>query len=136
MVLRLFILNRSGGLIHSYGAKDLATNAQLVLGATFHSLYLLAAEVSPAPGSAGLSHMVADDFNLWCFAAPSGVKFVLVVGGTGAGGGRWAAPDAVRSLLGALYKTYADYVAKDAFYEREMPIRSPKFDAEVSRLLE
>ena len=49
--LHLFIVNRSGGLIHhralSPKAPHIGTNEWLRIGSTFHSLHAIAAEVSP-----------------------------------------------------------------------------------------
>ena len=50
--LHLFIVNKSGGLIHhrplSDKAPNVGINEWLRIGSTFHSLYALAAEASPA----------------------------------------------------------------------------------------
>lgn len=49
--LHLFIVNRSGGLIHhrslSSKAPQIGTNEWLRIGSTFHSLHAIAAEASP-----------------------------------------------------------------------------------------
>lgn len=49
--LHLFIVNKSGGLIHHRPLSDQApkvgTNEWLRIGSTFHSLYAIAAEASP-----------------------------------------------------------------------------------------
>jgi hypothetical protein len=49
--LHLFIVNKSGGLIHhrplSKKAPALGTNEWLRIGSTFHSLHAIAAEASP-----------------------------------------------------------------------------------------
>ena len=49
--LHLFIVNKSGGLIHhrplSSKAPKIGTNEWLRIGSTFHSLHAIAAEASP-----------------------------------------------------------------------------------------
>jgi trafficking protein particle complex subunit 4 len=49
--LHLFIVNKSGGLVHhrllSPLAPKLSTNDWLRIGSTFHSLHAIAAEASP-----------------------------------------------------------------------------------------
>jgi hypothetical protein len=49
--LNLFIVNKSGGLIHhrplSSKAPTISTNEWLRIGSTFHSLHAIAAEASP-----------------------------------------------------------------------------------------
>jgi hypothetical protein len=49
--LHLFIVNKSGGLIHhrplSPKAPKIGTNEWLRIGSTFHSLHAIAAEASP-----------------------------------------------------------------------------------------
>lgn len=51
MFLHLFIVNKSGGLIHhrplSVRAPKISTNEWLRIGSTFHSLHAIAAEASP-----------------------------------------------------------------------------------------
>jgi hypothetical protein len=49
--LHLFIVNKSGGLIHhrtlNPKAPQISTNEWLRIGSTFHSLHAIAAEASP-----------------------------------------------------------------------------------------
>jgi hypothetical protein len=51
VLLNLFIVNKSGGLIHhrplSSQAPTIGTNEWLRIGSTFHSLHAIAAEASP-----------------------------------------------------------------------------------------
>jgi len=55
--LHLFIVNKSGGLIHHRPlgpkAPQIGTNEWLRIGSTFHSLHAIAAEASPVrlPGN-------------------------------------------------------------------------------------
>lgn len=53
--LHLFIVNKSGGLIHhrplSEKAPKIGTNEWLRIGSTFHSLHAIAAEASPVKGT-------------------------------------------------------------------------------------
>ena len=60
--LHLFIINKSGGLIHNTRLSDrapvISTNEFLRIGSTFHSLHAIASEASPVvrppPPSAAL----------------------------------------------------------------------------------
>ena len=61
--LHLFIVNRSGGLIHHRPlgpkAPQIGTNEWLRIGSTFHSLHAIAAEASPVrlPGNQNSSKL-------------------------------------------------------------------------------
>lgn len=88
--LHLFIVNKSGGLIHhrplSSKAPRIATNEWLRIGSTFHSLHAIAAEASPLrmPGNKnaygaddGIEEIQAAGLMLKCFQTRTGVKFVV-----------------------------------------------------------
>lgn len=86
-----------------------------------HSLHAIAAQLSPRPGCTGIDHVAADTFDLHCFQALTGTKFLAVVapGTTGVPG----------FLSGTVYSLYCDFVLKNPFYEAEMPVRCDAFDA-------
>jgi hypothetical protein len=88
--LHLFIVNKSGGLIHhrplSPKAPRIGTNEWLRIGSTFHSLHAIAAEASPLrmPGNKnaygaddGIEEIQANGLILKCFQTRTGVKFVV-----------------------------------------------------------
>ena len=88
--LHLFIVNKSGGLIHhrplSDKAPNVGINEWLRIGSTFHSLYALAAEASPlrlpdnqnAYGADdGMEQIVGAGMVLRCFQTRTGIKFVI-----------------------------------------------------------
>ena len=106
MLLQLFIINRSGGLIYnqnlSSGAPNIPTNDWLRLGSTFHSLHAIITQVAPTKSN-GIDRLDADSFTLRCFQSLSGVKFVVT-----------AAPGTpeLEGFLKSVYELYADYVLK------------------------
>lgn len=88
--LHLFIVNRSGGLIHhralSIKAPQVSTNEWLRIGSTFHSLHAIAAEASPMKlphnknsqgADDGIEEIEADGLVLKSFQTRTGVKFVI-----------------------------------------------------------
>jgi trafficking protein particle complex subunit 4 len=92
VLLHLFIVNKSGGLIYSRSlsqkAPKIGTNEWLRIGSTFHSLHAIAAEASPlrlpgnrnpAAGGAddGIEEIQAEGMVLRCLQTRTGVKFVL-----------------------------------------------------------
>jgi trafficking protein particle complex subunit 4 len=71
---------------------------------------------------------VAAGMELQCFQTWTGIKFVLTAEpGTH--------PD-MSAVLQEIYILYADCVAKDPFYELEMPIRSELFTQAVDALID
>lgn len=106
MLLELFIINRSGGLIYnrdlSSSAPDISINDWLRLGSTFHSLHAIIGQVAPIKSS-GIDRLDTDSFTLRCFQSLSGVKFVVT-----------ADPGTAEldSFLRTTYELYADYVLK------------------------
>ena len=106
MLLQLFIINRSGGLIYnrnvSNSAPALSTNDWLRMGSTFHSLHAIVGQVAPIK-SDGINKLDTDTFTLLCLQTLSGVKFVV----TAAPG----TPD-LEAFLKTLYELYSDYVLK------------------------
>jgi len=88
--LSLFIVNKSGGLIHHRplgpNAPQIGTNEWLRIGSTFHSLHAIAAEASPLrlPGNKnpygaddGIEEIHAGGLELRCFQTRTDVKFVI-----------------------------------------------------------
>jgi hypothetical protein len=88
--LHLFIVNRSGGLIHhralSTKAPEIGTNEWLRIGSTFHSLHAIAAEASPlrlpqnknsAGADDGIEEIQAEGMILKSLQTRTGVKFVI-----------------------------------------------------------
>jgi Sybindin-like family len=88
--LHLFIVNKSGGLIHHRALSDKApqigTNDWLRIGSTFHSLHAIATEASPIrlPGNKnstgaddGIEEIQAMGMILRSFQTRTGLKFVL-----------------------------------------------------------
>ncbi|EEC49867.1 predicted protein [Phaeodactylum tricornutum CCAP 1055/1] len=135
--LHLFVVNRSGGLIHhrhlSNKAPKIGTNEWLRIGSTFHSLHAIAAEASPVrlPGGKnsndGIEEMVTGGMVLRSFQTRTGIKFVLTA--------EPQTPD-LGQVLKEIYVLYTECVLKDPFYELEMPIRSELFVHAVDALVE
>jgi hypothetical protein len=89
--LHLFIVNKSGGLIHHRALNDKApkigTNEWLRIGSTFHSLHAIAAEASPirspynknalTGADDGIEEIQALGMVLRCLQTRTGVKFVI-----------------------------------------------------------
>jgi trafficking protein particle complex subunit 4 len=163
--LHLFIVNKSGGLIHhrplSPKAPKIGTNEWLRIGSTFHSLHAIAAEASPvrlpsgknaAGADDGIEEIVAGNLILRCLQTRTGIKFVVTADRTGpassstqsrGGGGGSASANSTKAtsdildgVLKEIYCLYADCVLKDPFYELEMPIRSELFVQSVDALID
>lgn len=89
--LHLFIVNKSGGLIHhralSAKAPQIGTNEWLRIGSTFHSLHAIANEASPMKlpqnkntttgADDGIEEIQADGLILRCLQTRTGIKFVV-----------------------------------------------------------
>lgn len=138
--LHLFIVNKSGGLIHHRPlgpkAPRIGTNEWLRIGSTFHSLHAIAAEASPLklPGNKnaigaddGIEQLQAGGMVLRCFQTRTGVKFVITA--------EPGTPD-LDEVLKEIYVLYTDCALKDPFYELEMPIRCELFIQAVDNLIE
>ncbi|CAJ1901659.1 unnamed protein product [Cylindrotheca closterium] len=137
--LHLFIVNKSGGLIHhralSPKAPQIGTNEWLRIGSTFHSLYAIANEASPMKLSQnknvsgaddGIEEIQADGLVLRCLQTRTGIKFVVT-----------AEPGTsdIDQVLREIYILYTDCALKDPFYELEMPIRCELFTTSVDALI-
>jgi hypothetical protein len=88
--LHLFIVNKSGGLIHhralSPKAPQIGTNEWLRIGSTFHSLHAIASEASPlrlpqnknlSGADDGIEEIQAEGMVLRSFQTRTGIKFVI-----------------------------------------------------------
>jgi len=138
--LHLFIVNKSGGLIHhralSPKAPRIGTNEWLRIGSTFHSLHAIAAQASPLRmvnnknrygADDGIEELQAGGLVMRCFQTRTGVKFVITAEpGTGD----------MDYVLKEIYVLYTDCALKDPFYELEMPIRCELFTQAVDALIE
>ncbi|GKY93912.1 hypothetical protein MPSEU_000358100 [Mayamaea pseudoterrestris] len=138
--LHLFIVNKSGGLIHhrplSPKAPQIGTNEWLRIGSTFHSLHAIAAEASPvrlphgkneSGADDGIEEIVAAGMCLRCLQTRTGIKFVVTAEkGT----------SDMDLVLREIYILYTESVLKDPFYELDMPIRSDLFVHSVDALID
>ena len=137
----------------------LTSNELLVLAGTFHGIHVISSKLQPlglagaagSPSAAaavpsagvssasaasqsnsanqGITHLLADTFQLLCHQSPTGVKFLLTASPQH--------PDARRlwAVVGErLPGLYADWAMKNPFYQPEMPVRCQLFDREVQRL--
>ena len=141
MFLHLFIVNKSGGLIHhralSPKAPQISTNEWLRIGSTFHSLHAIATEASPLklPGNKkagaddGIEEIQAQGMTLKCLQTRTGVKFVITAEP------KTAASIDLGRVLREIYVLYTDCALKDPFYELEMPIRCELFTQGVENLI-
>lgn len=153
MFLHLFIVNKSGGLIHhrplSARAPKIATNEWLRIGSTFHSLHAIAAEASPVRLQAngknangaddGIEEIVAGTMILRCLQTRTGIKFVITAERNSSNeqqNNKNNINDIMDLVLKEIYILYTDCVLKDPFYELEMPIRSDLFVQAVDVLIE
>mmetsp|Transcript_7250 Transcript_7250/g.13774 ORF Transcript_7250/g.13774 Transcript_7250/m.13774 type:complete len:140 (-) Transcript_7250:102-521(-) len=132
--LHLFIVNKSGGLIHhrplSKLAPHIGTNDWLRIGSTFHSLHAIAAEASPVKSKNtkhdGIEFIEAEGLVLCCFQSKTGIKFVIT-----------AEPGTrnMQKVPRDIYVSYTDCTLKDPFYELEMPIRCELFTQAVDDIM-
>lgn len=141
MFLHLFIVNKSGGLIHhralSPKAPQISTNEWLRIGSTFHSLHAIATEASPLklPGNKkagaddGIEEIQANGMTLKCLQTRTGIKFVITAEP------KTAASIDLGKVLREIYILYTDCALKDPFYELEMPIRCELFTQGVENLI-
>jgi trafficking protein particle complex subunit 4 len=130
ILLQLFIINRSGGLVYnrnlSDDAPELKINDWLRLGSTFHGLHQISSEIAPVPSS-GIKRIQTDIFHLECLQTLTGVKFVITARPRGS-------PD-LSKLLQSIYRGYCDFVLKNPFYEIDMPIRCELFNKHLDSIL-
>jgi len=102
-----------------FGRPNITTNEKIVLASMFYPLYALSVQLSPEPGSSGITQLETDTFTLNCHQTLTGVKFLVVSDPKQVG---------VDQLLDKIYELYADYALKNPFYSLEMPIRADLFE--------
>lgn len=112
----------------SFAPPTITPNEKIILSSTFHSLFTIAAQLSPVPKSSGIEILSTSQFRLHCFQSTTGVKFVLV--------GVASATVGIESLLRKIYELYADFALKNPFYSIDMPIRCQRFDDAIKALIE
>lgn len=157
--LHLFIVNKSGGLIHHRAlgprAPSIGTNDWLRIGSTFHSLHAIASEASPVKASGvdsldsneGIETIEASGLHLSCLETRTGVKFVITsepdvpsdaystANASTRGNHNHDDIDDPKRVLRELYVLYAECALKDPFYELDMPIRCELFGDAVDALM-
>ncbi|VDN07243.1 unnamed protein product [Thelazia callipaeda] len=106
----------------------ISTNEKIILSSTFHSLYTIAAQLSPVYKSSGIEVLTTSHFKLHCYQSTTGVKFVVV--------GSVSLSSGVDGLLRRIYELYADFALKNPFYSIDMPIRCQRFDDAIESLIE
>uniref|UniRef100_A0A7E4VH71 Trafficking protein particle complex subunit n=1 Tax=Panagrellus redivivus TaxID=6233 RepID=A0A7E4VH71_PANRE len=112
----------------SFVPSILSANEKIIIASTFHSLYAIAAQVSPAAKSSGIKLLETTQFKLHCFQSVTGIKFIVVAPVTSTSN--------LDALLRKVYELYADFALKNPFYSMDMPIRCDKFDDGLKALLE
>jgi hypothetical protein len=123
-------VNRAGGLIYSRtftASSKLQGNDYLRLASTFHSLFTIASQTSPVPGSGGITSLDVDTFALHCFQSLTGVKFFVTCDpGT----------SELDSFLRSVYILFSDYALKNPFYELDQVVHCQLFDYHLGKLVE
>ena len=89
-----------------------------------HSLHAISSQLSPRPGCTGIEHVAADTFDLHCFQALTGTKFLAVAAP--------GSPGLPPFLAQTVYSLYCDFVLKNPFYEAEMPVRCEAFEGALA----
>uniref|UniRef100_A0AC35U2I9 Trafficking protein particle complex subunit n=1 Tax=Rhabditophanes sp. KR3021 TaxID=114890 RepID=A0AC35U2I9_9BILA len=112
----------------TFNPPQLTANEKIILSSMFHSLYTIAAQVSPCQKSYGIKCLETTQFKLHCLQSITGIKFIAVVSES------FIQP--VDVLLGKIYELYADFALKDPFYAIDMPIRCEKFEDALKITLE
>jgi hypothetical protein len=86
----------------------------LVLASTFHGLHVISSNLSPVRNGTGIELLETDSFKLYCYAAPTGTKFFMLME---------PQQQNLEELARVIYDLYVDFVMKNPFYELEQPIR-------------
>lgn len=132
---QLYILNKSGGLVYQreiaqMTKQPLGVNEHVRNGSLLYGIRNITATLCPTlrPGEycQGLNVFECDGFRLHSFLTESGLTFILLADPK--------VSDADKFLTD-IYVAYADYVAKNPFYEIDQPLRCVKFDAAVTGLV-
>lgn len=97
----------------------LGGNDTLRLASTFHSLYAIAAQISPVQGSSGIEFMQTDTFRLYCFQTLTNLKFFVSAD---------VGSRDLKEFLQKVYELYSDYVLKNPFYELDQVINCELFE--------
>uniref|UniRef100_A0A0N5ATW2 Trafficking protein particle complex subunit n=1 Tax=Syphacia muris TaxID=451379 RepID=A0A0N5ATW2_9BILA len=111
-----------------FAPPAITPNEKIILSSTFHSLFTIAAQLSPVSKSSGIEVLSTSQFRLHCFQSTTGVKFVIV--------GVANVSTGIEGLLRKIYELYADYALKNPFYSIDMPIRCQRFDDAIKNLIE
>jgi hypothetical protein len=118
-------------------------NEYMMLASTFHSLHAISKQLAPVR-SGGIEVVDAPNFSLFCFEAPTGIKFFVTARcrkdaplafAPPAGVNPVTSPTDVNAFLRKVYELYADFVLKNPFYELDMPIRLRLFDAGIEAVV-
>lgn len=109
-----------------FGRPKMTVNEKINLASMFYSIFALAPQLSPVPGSSGIKTLEADTFRLQCFQTITGIKFMAITDPTHAG---------LEPLLKKIYELYSDFALKNPFYSLDMPIRCELFDIHLQALL-
>lgn len=83
----------------------------------------ISAQVSPIPGSDGITLMQSDSFDMHSFHTLTGVTFMLLT--------EPHTPEATEILRTTVYELYCDYILKNPFHEMDQVIKSELFDAHL-----
>ncbi|KAL0265636.1 UNVERIFIED_CONTAM: hypothetical protein PYX00_011349 [Menopon gallinae] len=121
MILQLFVINKSGGLIYAFErARRSDVNDLMVLTSTMHSIGTIFSGIcSDASMLDSTQVFVFRMHTITLYRAATGTSFMFV--------GREPACRWVK----AVYRMYVDYVMRDPFYVLEMPIKSRGFRPET-----
>jgi hypothetical protein len=124
------IINKAGGLIYNKdfgnGISKLTSNEYLVLAGTFHGIHAITSQISPLPAGGGIELLQSEDFHLYCFQSPTGMKFIIIAD---------AQYQTLEITCQRLYEIYADFAMKNPFYQPEMPIRAELFDLAINKFV-
>eukprot|EP00127_Corallochytrium_limacisporum_P007281 Clim_evm22s246 gene=Clim_evmTU22s246 len=129
MIYSVYIINKAGSLIFQQDYIEgyrLPANERIMLASTFHSLFAIAANISPANNSSGIKTLDCDSFRLECMQTATGTKFMLLAD---------PLEEGLPHFLQKVYELYADHVLKNPFYSLEMPIRIQSFESNLRELL-
>ncbi|KAE9551286.1 hypothetical protein FO519_005492 [Halicephalobus sp. NKZ332] len=112
----------------SFAPPVLTANEKIIIASTFHSLYAIAAQLSPASKSSGIRNLETTQFRLHCFQSFTGLKFIVVASPT--------SPPNLDTFLRKIYEVYSDFALKNPFQSMDMPVRGDKFDEALKQLIE
>ena len=143
MHIAVFIINENGSLIYDNTELTdkikIRSNDALRLASTFHTMHSISSQITPEPAEEekyiagshlheGIKAIETDTFKLHWYQVLTGIKFLLI--------SDVSTSDAeMQSILNKMYEIYSDYVSKNPFYGKDMPIRMSKFDNALDALL-